>query len=116
MNYTASLLPTRPDPPRRSSKTPSSTLCGVFSRCTVSQMGEQMQPGPNDFLLQLVPLVIVQCLLLFAIVPLATASSKRAWAWIVFAIIPILGGFAYPILLGRGIAAVLRRLDSAKNS
>jgi hypothetical protein len=74
-----------------------------------------MQPGPNDFLIQLFPLLVVQCVLLFAVVPLATASSKTAWAWIVFAIIPQVGGFAFPILLGRGVAAVLRRLESAKD-
>jgi hypothetical protein len=64
-----------------------------------------------DILIQLVPLMLMQAVALFAVVPLAIRSSKYAWAWIVFAIVPGLGAFAFPLLLGRGVATLLGRVE-----
>ena len=71
-----------------------------------------MQSSTTDLFIQLFPLFLVQCLLLFAVVPLATKSSKRAWASIVFALVPVIGGFAFPLLMGNAVAAMLSRIDA----
>lgn len=71
-----------------------------------------MNGAPPDFLVQLFPLFLFQLVMLFAVVPLARQSSKRAWLWIVFAIIPILGVFAFMLLLGQAVAAVLAHVKA----
>ncbi|SJZ55612.1 hypothetical protein SAMN02745126_01607 [Enhydrobacter aerosaccus] len=71
-----------------------------------------MQPQPSDVLIQLVPLMLIQLVLLFAVVPLALKASRRAWAWIVFAVIPIFGLLAIPILVARALAGLIGRVDA----
>jgi hypothetical protein len=71
-----------------------------------------MQPSGIDILVQIFPLLIFQYTLLPAVVPMARRASPIPAAWIVFALFPVIGGFAYPILLGRSVARILERLDS----
>ena len=71
-----------------------------------------MNNAPPDFLVQLFPMFLFQAVMLFAVVPLARQASKRAWLWVVFAIIPLLGVFAYMLLLGRAVAAVLAHVNA----
>lgn len=73
-----------------------------------------MQHGPLEILLQLFPLLLTQAALIFGIVPMARASGRRTWLWVLFSLIPIIGGFAYPILLARSVAVVLRRLGTVE--
>lgn len=69
-----------------------------------------------EFLIQLIPLFVVQVLLLFAIIPLASKSGGNARIWVVFSLIPLTGGFAFPILLGRSIAALIERVEALSST
>ena len=71
-----------------------------------------MQPSGVDILVQLAPLLVMQYALFFAVLPMARRASPLAWLWIVFALVPFIGGFAYPILLGRAVARILERMDT----
>ena len=43
-----------------------------------------------DFVIELIPMTVVQYLMPIGVVPLARkASPRRAWAWIVAALIPL---------------------------
>lgn len=71
-----------------------------------------MNSTAGDFLVQLLPLLLMQGMLLFAVVPLASKSSRSAWIWVLFSLIPFLGTFAFPILLGRSVAVLLGRVEA----
>ena len=71
-----------------------------------------MNNGAAAFIVQLLPLVLMQAVLLFAVVPLAMRSGKMTWLWVLFALVPGFGVLAFPLLLGRGVAALLGRTEA----
>ncbi len=65
-----------------------------------------------DFVIELIPLTVVQYLMLIGVVPLARKASPRwAWAWIVAALIPLLGGMMFMFLMMKALAVILDRID-----
>jgi hypothetical protein len=66
----------------------------------------------SDLLIQLVPTMIIQGLMLFGVVPLATRISRGgAWIWIVLTFIPVVGLLTFPILFMRAQAVMLEKID-----
>jgi hypothetical protein len=66
-----------------------------------------------DFVIELIPMMVVQYLMLTGVVPLARkASPRRAWAWIVAALIPLVGGMMFIFLMMKALAVILERIDS----
>ena len=63
-------------------------------------------------LIDLVPMMVVQYLLLIGAIPLARrVSPRRAWAWIVLMLIPFVGTFPFMILIVKALAVILERID-----
>jgi hypothetical protein len=66
----------------------------------------------QEFLIQLIPLMTIQCLLLVGVIPLARKVSPGwAWAWIVAALIPLVGGMMFMFLMMKALAVILERID-----
>ena len=65
-----------------------------------------------DFVIELIPMTVVQYLMLIGVVPLARkVSPRRAWAWIVAASIPLVGGMMFMFLMMKALAVILERID-----
>jgi hypothetical protein len=65
-----------------------------------------------EFLIDLLPMMIVQSLLLIGIIPLARRVSRGwAWTWIVLALIPGIGALVFILLLMKALAVILARAD-----
>ena len=57
-------------------------------------------------------MTVVQYLMLIGVVPLARkASPRRAWAWIVDALIPLVGSMMFMFLMMKALAVILERID-----
>jgi hypothetical protein len=66
----------------------------------------------QEFVIQLIPLTVVQCLMLIGLIPLARKVSPRwALAWIVAALVPIVGGITFTFLTMKALAVILERLE-----
>jgi hypothetical protein len=66
----------------------------------------------QQVLLQLLPTLIIQCLLLIGIVPLARrVSPGGAWGWIVASLIPVLGYMVFMFLVMKALAVILERIN-----
>lgn len=68
-----------------------------------------------DFVIQLLPMVVIQLLLLIGIVPLARrVSPNRVAVWVICSLIPVFGVFAFYFLIVRVLVAILDRLEKLK--
>jgi hypothetical protein len=66
----------------------------------------------QDLIVQLIPMMIVQCLLLIGVVPLARRVSPGwSWAWIVATLIPVVGYLIFVFLMMKALAVILERID-----
>jgi hypothetical protein len=66
----------------------------------------------QEFLIQLIPLMVIQCLLVIGIIPLARKVSPGwAWAWIVATFIPLVGAMMFMFLMMKALAVILERID-----
>jgi hypothetical protein len=71
----------------------------------------------HDPLIDLIPMLVVQYLLLIGIIPLARRVSPRwAWAWIVVSLIPGVGAMVFMVLIMKALAAILERIDLLSRS
>lgn len=69
----------------------------------------------SDFLIQLVPMMLIQLVMLFGVVPLARRVSPRlAIVWIICSLIPFLGVLTFFFLVVRVLVAILDRLEKLK--
>ena len=65
-----------------------------------------------DFVIELIPMTVVQDLMLIGVIPLARkASPRRAWAWIVAALFPLVGTMTFMFLMMKALAVILERID-----
>lgn len=70
-----------------------------------------------EFVIQLIPLMNIQGLLLIGVIPLARkVSPGGAWAWIVAALLPLVGGMVFMFLMMNAMAVILDRLDLLSGS
>jgi hypothetical protein len=66
----------------------------------------------QELLIQLIPMMAIQCLLLIGVVPLARKVSPGwAWAWIVATLIPFVGAMMFMFLMMKTLAVILERID-----
>ena len=66
----------------------------------------------QELLIQLIPMMVIQCLLLIGVVPLARKVSPGwAWTWIVATFIPVVGAMMFMFLMMKGLAVILERID-----
>jgi hypothetical protein len=69
----------------------------------------------SDFVVQLVPMMLIQVILLFGVVPLARrVSPNLAVVWIICSLIPVLGVFTFYFLVVRVLVAILDRLEKLR--
>ncbi len=65
-----------------------------------------------DFVIQLIPMLVIQVLLLFGVVPLARrVSPKLTPIWIICSLIPFLGIFTFYVLAVKALVVILDRLE-----
>jgi hypothetical protein len=57
--------------------------------------------------------MLLQSLLLFGVVPLASKMRAHVWLWVILSLIPGIGAMMLPVLVARGLAALLGRLPQA---
>jgi hypothetical protein len=70
----------------------------------------------QELLIQLIPMMAIQCLLLIAVVPLARKVSPGwAWAWIVATLIPFVGAMMFMFLMMKTLAVILERLRRSES-
>ena len=69
----------------------------------------------SEIVLQLVPMMLIQLILLFGVVPLARrVSPKWVALWVVCSLVPIIGIFTFYFFVVRVLVAILDRLDKLK--
>ena len=62
--------------------------------------------------MQLIPLTVIQCLLVSAMIPLARKVSPGwAWPWIAVTLIPLVGAMMFMFLIMKALAVILERID-----
>jgi hypothetical protein len=67
----------------------------------------------SDFLVQLVPMMVMQVIMLFGIVPLARrVSPNRLALWIICSLIPLVGWLTFFFLFVRVLVVILDRLPN----
>ena len=66
----------------------------------------------GDFLIQLIPTMTIQALLLIGVVPLSRkVRSGSSWVWIVATLIPVVGLLVFTFLMMKALAVILEKLD-----
>lgn len=71
----------------------------------------------TELIIQLVPMMLIQALMLFGVVPLARRVSRKWLAlWVICALIPLVGSFTFFILCVKVLVAILDRLEAIKPS
>jgi len=57
-------------------------------------------------------MMIIQCLLLIGVIPLARRVSPAwAWTWIVATLIPVVGAMIFMFPMMKALAVILERID-----